>query len=272
MLSEWPLFRYMRCIILLSLRRGNQRVPPWQPEKGTVRERPRGEAGLATFSTYFWGQTCAEEYPTPVGKHGDSEGTSAWNTVGSKVGALPWEKQQLHPEDKDQLCLRQFPAAVAAPSILTVPKLPLMARCPHHTQHQGELLACHVMTHYGARGGKHALIPLVGQRSLLSSLSGTAVLRHNLAKPWLWNLQHCWAGLWSAFCSIKERFPLVSLLQPCLAPVSAWAQPGGTGDVHPGKGRTPFSRCVVRDRMAWDRKCVEKAGRWLRHAPTEAWL
>lgn len=41
-----------------------------------------------------------------------------------------------------QLDLRLFPAAVAAPSISTAPEPPLMARCPYHTQHQGECLAC----------------------------------------------------------------------------------------------------------------------------------
>lgn len=132
-----------------------------------------------------------------------------------------------------------------------VPKLPLMARCPHHTQHQGELLACHVMTHFGARGGKRALIQHVGQRSLLSSLPGTAVLRHNLAKPWAmepavllgWLVKHLL--LHKGEVSLSEPSP--ALLGRSLSLGTAWWDRGCSC---PGKGKTPHSRCVVRDRMA----------------------
>lgn len=52
---------------------------------------------------------------------------------------------------KFQRCLRLFPAAVAAPSIAMVPVLPLMARCPYHSQHHGERLTCHAMMHFGSK-------------------------------------------------------------------------------------------------------------------------
>lgn len=67
---------------------------------------------------------------------------------------LPWERSSSSTQEmkiRFQLCLRLFPTAVAAPSILTVPKLPLMVRCPYHTQHQGKPLACHVMMHSGGK-------------------------------------------------------------------------------------------------------------------------
>jgi len=69
------------------------------------------------------------------------------------VGTLPFPQRNSSSTQeiriRFQLCLRLFPAAVAAPSIPTVPKPPLMARCPYHTQHQGKRLTCHVMTYFG---------------------------------------------------------------------------------------------------------------------------
>lgn len=104
------------------------------------------------------------------------------------------------------------------------------------------------MTHFGARGGKRALIPPVGQRSLLSPLPGTAVLGHNLAKPWA--VEPAVLLCWLVKCLLLHEGEVSLGKTSAALPVSAWAQPGGTGDVHPGKGKTPRSRRVVKDRMA----------------------
>lgn len=126
-----------------------------------------------------------------------------------------------------QPSLRLFPAAVAAPSIPRVPEPPLTVRCPYHTQHQGERLACRVMTQFGgkrrrASPGSHRRAKAPSFHPCHKLLCRGAALQN----PELWNLQRCWAGLWGAFCSAKERFPLASLLQP----LSALAQADGAGD------------------------------------------
>lgn len=115
-----------------------------------------------------------------------------------------------------QLCLRLFPAAGAVPSIPTVPEPPLMVRCPYHTQHQGEHLACHVMMRFGVKRRRASPGSHMGAKALFFHPCHKLLCQGAaLQNPGLWNLQRCWAG--GAFCSAKERFPLASLLQPLSA-------------------------------------------------------
>lgn len=117
-----------------------------------------------------------------------------------------------------QLCLKLFPAAVAAPSIPTIPKPPLMARCPYHIQQQCERLACHVMTHFGPKRRRASPGSRIQAKAPFFHPCHRLLRRGTaLQNSRLWNLQCCWAGLQRAFCSVKERFPLASLLQPCSA-------------------------------------------------------
>lgn len=158
-----------------------------------------------------------------------------------------------------QLCLRLFPAAVAAPSILTVPKLPLMVRCPYHTQHQGKPLACHVMMQSG------------GKRRRASCGS------HTQAKAPFFLPCHkllCWGSSLAQPCKTlgcgtsRAAGPAceeLSALQRRGFPQQAFSGPAwpwhmltGQGMLSPAKGKAPCSRHLVRGRMTRGRKCEEK--------------
>lgn len=199
------------------------------------------------------------------GWEGSPWGPAAWDTARSEVRALPVgtltfprrsSSSSREIKIRFQLCLKLFPAAVVAPSIPTIPKPPLMARCPYHTQQQCECLACHVMTHFGAKRrraspGSHIQAkapffhlccaeaqPCKTPGCGTCSTAGLACKEPSA----LWRRGFPWQGFFSP-------------ARPGPDPGIGWL---GRGCYHTTKGKAPSSRCLLRGRMTWDRKHKEK--------------
>lgn len=204
----------------------------------------------------FWGQSCAEEYPTPVGRHRDSEGTSGETQLGPR-----WEPFSGRSSSSTQKIKISYVWGYFLQLLLCSPS-PRSQSLPWW---QG----AHITPSIRVKPHLPCDDALWGKRrkACPDSVCGPKITSFIPARKCCAEAQPCKTlgcgtcstarvGLWSTFCSMKESFPLVSLLQPCLAPVSAWAQPGGTRE----RKDTSLQVCGERQNVLRQELCAEGQG------------